>query len=398
MHPYRGMTQPGGDPSTLTGKVMCGYQGWFLAEGDGSGAGWVHYGPSDFQPGKCTVDYWPDMSEAGPGERYPTAFRFADNSTATVFSSYNAKTVNRHFQWMATYGIDGIFLQRFGSDLQSPQGYDHLNAILDNVRHGANNNGRTWAVMYDLSGLDDEKISTVIMEDWKRLVDRMKITEDPSYQRHHGKPVVSVWGIGFDEGRKYSLASCARLIDFLKNDPKYGGNCVMVGVPYGWREQNRDAVTDPKLHDVICQADIVSPWAVTRYGSLETFNQTLDQYPKGDLAWCREKKLDYMPVIFPGFRWHNLQKTRGKDAAADDVPRLKGEFFKGQGTTLIASGIDMLYIAMFDEIDEGTAIFKCTNTPPVGASDFGTFEGMPSDAYLRLAGEFSAALKKKKSP
>jgi len=39
---------------------------------------------------------------------------------------------------------------------------------------------------------------------------------------------------------------------------------------------------------------------------------------------------------------------------------------------------------MFDEVDEGTAIFKCTNQPPVGR--FCTYEGYPSDHYLTLAG------------
>jgi hypothetical protein len=41
---------------------------------------------------------------------------------------------------------------------------------------------------------------------------------------------------------------------------------------------------------------------------------------------------------------------------------------------------------MFDEVDEGTAIFKVTDAPPTQGR-FATYEGMPADAYLRLAGE-----------
>ena len=395
MSPFRGERQPGTDPSTLNGKVMCGYQGWFLADGDGSGLGWVHYGPHDFKPGNCTVDYWPDMSEADPDECYPTAFKHADGSTATVFSSYNAKTVNRHFKWMADAGIDGVFLQRFATELKSPTFCDLVDAVLDNVRRGANANGRTWTIMYDLSGLQKGDIGTAVIEDWKHLVDRMEITKDPSYQRQNGKPVVAVWGVGFNDGRKYTLEECAKLVDFLKNDPKYGGNCVMLGLPFGWREQNRDSDTDPKLHDLIRQADIVSPWAVGRYNSIESFNDGIKKYSQPDLAWCRENKLDYIPVIFPGFRWKNLMAAREHPNTSNEIDRLKGQFFEAQGKGLISIGVNMFYVAMFDEMDEGTAIFKCTNNPPVGASDFGTFDGMPSDTYLRMAGEFSQELKKK---
>ena len=47
----------------------------------------------------------------------------------------------------------------------------------------------------------------------------------------------------------------------------------------------------------------------------------------------------------------------------------------------------MVYVAMFDEVDEGTAIFKCVNDVPVGQkSKFVTFEGLPSDFYLKMVG------------
>lgn len=55
----------------------------------------------------------------------------------------------------------------------------------------------------------------------------------------------------------------------------------------------------------------------------------------------------------------------------------------------------MIYIAMFDEIDEGTAIFKITNSPPVGPSKFESFEpDIPSDYYLFLTGIAGKMLKK----
>lgn len=101
------------DNSTLTGKIMSGYQGWFTCEGDGANRGWFHYGKrGEFKPGQCTIDLWPDMSEMNDDEKYATAFKHADGSTAHVFSSMNKKTVLRHFKWMQEYGHDGVFVQR----------------------------------------------------------------------------------------------------------------------------------------------------------------------------------------------------------------------------------------------------------------------------------------------
>ena len=57
----------------------------------------------------------------------------------------------------------------------------------------------------------------------------------------------------------------------------------------------------------------------------------------------------------------------------------------------------MLYVAMFDEVNEGTAIFKCTNNPPVGKEvKFVGMDGMPSDHYLWLTGEAAKMLRHEK--
>lgn len=224
LKPYERTTAPGIDRTTLTGKVVAGYQGWFNTPTDGAGLGWKHYGRrGEFRPGRANIDLWPDVSELAAEEKYDTAFRYADGRIAQVYSPYNRQTVLRHFAWMKDYGIDGVMVQRFVVETQGPLTLRHINTVLTHCREGANMHGRGYAVMYDLSGLRAGGIDQAI-DDWKQLVDRMHIgrdERDPAYMRHGGKPLVAVWGIGFNDGRRYTLAECDRFIEFLKNDPKY---------------------------------------------------------------------------------------------------------------------------------------------------------------------------------
>jgi hypothetical protein len=385
MRPYDGPSAAGVDRSTLTGKVMCGYQGWFTTPGDGSGRGWRHYpGRGGFKPGSCSIDLWPDVSELENDEKYATPFRHADGRVAQVFSSHNRKTVLRHFRWMQQYGIDGAFVQRFAVETLHPLDLRHCNTVLAHCREGANRFGRNYAVMYDLSGLRAGGVRHVI-EDWKLLAGRMRLgrdAKDAAYLRHNGRPVVAVWGVGFNDGRKYTLAECEQLVDFLKHDKDHGGCTVLLGVPTGWRTLEGDSVRDPALHRILDKADIVSPWSVGRYGTLrDVANHARARWQK-DLAWCRAHRKEYLPVVFPGFSWHNLHPK----APLNQIPRQRGQFLWKQYLEAKRAGATMIYQAMFDEMDEGTAIFKCANDPPMGASRFLTLEGLPSDHYLWLTG------------
>ncbi|WAC21117.1 glycoside hydrolase family 71/99-like protein [Luteolibacter sp. SL250] len=375
--------------SELTGLVVAGYQGWFAAEGDGSGLGWKHYGGKNLGPGNCSFDLWPDMSEMGDDERYPTAFRHEDGKVATLFSSYHPRTVDRHFKWMADYGIDGVMLQRFGVTLKSPQSYDFGTTVMRNVRNGASTHGRKWSVMYDLSGMKGEDVVPVIREDWNRLVEKGRILDDTGYLHHRGKPLVTIWGVGFNDNRAYGLEECARLVDFLKGE----GNAVMLGVPYFWRDLGRDAIADPALLELLKKADIISPWAVGRYRGADAVAKSLPGRLAGDLAWTEENQLSYIPVIFPGFSWRNLEKGRGRDAPLNAIPREDGRFLWQQAVEAKKAGAGMIYVAMFDEVDESTAILKASNNPPVGDSGFVTYGEHPPDHYLWLTGEIGKMLR-----
>jgi len=249
--------------------------------------------------------------------------------------------------------------------------------VLAHCREGANRFGRAYVVMYDLSGLGTNRIQEV-MDDWRSLRSRMHVTEDPAYLRHRGLPLVAVWGVGFNDSRRYTIEECRRLVEFLKQD----GCSIMIGVPTGFRELNRDAVKDPALQDVIRLADVVSPWTVGRYrGPLEAKRHGEKTW-QPDVAWCAERKIDFLPVVFPGFSWFNMF---GKQF--DAMPRMKGEFLWAQFVAAKRAGATMIYVAMFDEVDEGTAIFKCTNDTPVSDSNrFVDYEGLPNDFYLQLTG------------
>ncbi len=383
MRSYHGPSHSGVNPGTLTGKVMAGYQGWFAARGDASQRGWAHWElQGRFEPGSCKIDLWPDVRELSSPERYATPFLHADGRNAEVFSSFNRRTVLRHFQWMQEYGLDGVFVQRFITETAGAKSLRHVNVVLDHCREGANLYGRTYAVMYDLSGLGSNQIQRVV-EDWKLLVDRMHITGDPAYLHHNGRPVVSVWGLGFNDRRRYTLSEGAELVKFLKDDPKYGGCTVMLGVPTYWRTLTRDTLNDPALHELILQADIVSPWTVGRYSNDREVADYAEKTMKPDAQWCREHGKDFLPVVFPGFSWHNMFPA----SRSNQIPRRHGEFLWGQFVQARKAGVSMVYQAMFDEVDEGTAIFKCTDDPPIGASQFVNLEGLPSDFYLKLVGQ-----------
>jgi hypothetical protein len=393
------------NPTTLPGKVMAGYQGWFNTPADGTGMGWRHYArgtAGDLTPDTCKFDIWPDTSELDADELCETTFRHDDGTPASLPTSCNRKTVLRHFRWMAEYGLDGVFVQRFYQYCARPEQFACMLKVLDACREGARLHNRAYGMMYDMTGMPGNDSATVI-EDWKRLCGETGLIEDPTYIRHNGKPVVVVWGLGFTDKPGYTWRDCVPLVRFLKE----WGATVMLGVPTGWREQPQehlydaadpsvsiirwfDCVADKALHEAIGAADIVSPWSVARVATIEAAQRLAREVWRADMDWCASRGLEFMPVVYPGFSWRNARHS----APLDQIPRRRGAFLQALYDEAIRLGVRMIYQAMFDEVDESTAIFKCSNRPPGGRGQFLDMEGVPSDHYLRLVGRAAETLRR----
>ena len=389
------------DPSTMTGKLLMGYQGWFACPGDGSKLfgyfQWIKDGYTTINTESYREDMWPDTSELTDSERCPTDLKYPDGSPAYLYSAANYQTVLRHFQWMSEYGIDGVFLQRFAGQLSNPYYLDFRNNVSGEVRDASDAYGRVWAIMYDVTGINEKfaDIVQVLEDDWKFLVDEMKVTNSPTYLHHNGLPVLAIWGLGF-EGRPGTPEQAQQLTDFFENnpDPKYRVT-LMGGVPIWWRTLQSPSQTDPAWADYYCSLDIISPWTVgVAVGDAEVD----DYYTHAvipDIARAKECGAEYMPVVYPGHSYHNPDPSR----PFNEYPRRGGRLYWRQVYDAISAGSTMIYNAMFDEVDEGTAMYKIAATSadvPEGLQVVTMDtdgECFPSDWYLQLAGEATKMLR-----
>ena len=379
------------DPSTLTGKLMMGYQGWFACPGDGSAQNsWVHwFGNNTPTAANAHFDFWPDTSELDADELFSTSMTYSNGSPAKLYSAYKQKTVVRHFKWMQDNHLDGVFFQRFLSDLPGGNLSALRNQVAVNVRVGAETYGRVFAIMYDISGYSTNTLVSKLTNDWLYLVNTQRVTNSPAYLRHNGKPVVAIWGFGFS-GRSDTPQQAQQAIDWFKA----AGCTVMGGLPTHWRTLNGDAQTNAAWSNVFRSFDVISPWSVGRYGNNSGADSFRVNQIVPDLADCTSHGIDYMPVIFPGFSWTNLNK-----GPFNQIPRNGGNFYWRQAYNAVLSGCTMVYGAMFDEVDEGTAMYKLAPTaaqlPAQGSFVPLNIDGynLGSDWYLRLADQAGKMLR-----
>jgi hypothetical protein len=382
------------DTAGLQQKMLVGYQGWFSTPTDGSSVKtWNHwFRGTNLSP---VVDMWPDVREYDTDELFATPLTLPDGSPAKVFSSFKEKTVVRHFRWMQEAGIDGALLQRFVRAIQDPRFFEARNQVTRNVIKGAETHGRVFAIEYDFSVADAE----LLKKDWIFLVDTLRVTASPRYLRHRERPLLAIWGFGFKD-RNGTAAQAQALIDWFRKDaPEKYRATIMGGVPEGWRTGTGSSHPEPAWAKVYRSLDVISPWAVGRFADnagADRFNQN---FIVPDLLETKRLGIDYLPVVFPGFSWKNLKNGR-----VNQIPRNGGRFYWNQIHNAITSGATMLKTAMFDEVDEGTAIFKVSESKASAPVEFPMVnlnadgETLPSDWYLRVAAAAAQVLKKEIKP
>jgi hypothetical protein len=382
------------DATTLNCKYMFGYQGWQRAQPDGCNSGWFHWIRSGSVPDgtNMTVDVFPDLTECTASELYSTSMHYANGSVVGLYSTCNETTILRHFKWMKDYQVDGVWVQRFGP--KHVGWTESTNKTLLSCMKGAETYGRVFTVMYDVSGANNSTLFSNMTTDWMYLVDTFKVTQSPRYLHHKGKPLVSVWGLGFPD-RSITADVATQIIKWFQTGAaaKYQAT-VMVGTissgDVNWR-----TLADPWA-TAIRTADIISPWFVGSFNSASEADSWKTSRLVPDMAECKSLGKDYLPVVWPGFSWSNMHAG---STPQNQIPRVGGAFFWEQVYDCISSGSTMLYNAMFDEIDEGTAMLKmCPKrslAPNEGywlTADADGYTNLPSDWYLRLAGYAKKAL------
>jgi hypothetical protein len=347
----------GGASGDVVGKITVGYQAWFSCSGDGSPLNYF---------GHMNLEMWPDVRDYT--RTYPYGGTLGNGKPAAVFSAWDQSTVDLHFLWMQQNGIDCAAIQRFGSELNNGSLKGWRDGTATRVMNAAQTYGRKFCVMYDISGWNS--FQSAIKTDWTNtIVGSLHLTASPAYAKQNGKPVVCVWGIGFPD-RPGNLSSWTDVITWFKANGCY----VIGGTPGGWKDDAANAACYNACNMII-------PWPVGRVATLSGFQS----WYAGDLTRCKAQGMDYQAACFPGTAFYN-----SNGSPKNLIPRKHGDFMWSQFAGMRNAGVQSVYIAMFDELNEATSIFKVAEDAsmiPTGRYAL-TLDAdgvhVSSDFYLRL--------------
>src|SRR5712691_6592592 len=360
----------------VVGKITVGYQGWFACIGDGAPINaWWHWSQNMSQapsPSNNVIKAWPDLREYT--HVYPTAYaNLGNGQPASLFSSYDQQTVDTHFLWMQQNGCDTAALQRFNPNTSEGPTRD---AMAGKVRSSAETHSRKFYIMYDVTGWTN--MQSEIKTDWTSKMSAH--TASSAYARQNGKPVVCIWGFGFnDSNHPWDAATCLDVVNWFKGQGCY----VIGGVPREWRTGTGGSRSG--YLGVYHAFNMLSPWMVGAIGTVADSDNAYTTYTVPDQADCNANGVDYQPCVLPG------------DVSGNQ--RVHGDFMWRQFYNMVRAGVQGIYISMFDEYGEGNQIAKTAESQaavPAGSGlhaldQDGT--ACSSDYYLRLTNDGGRMLK-----
>jgi len=371
------------------GKSFAGYQIWH--EAGPKASDWVHWtyghvpGPGFHLSGGEDIASYPDVSEYDSSQLFATNLgELGDGRASGLYHSKKAAIINKQMKWLQDVDFDGVAIQRFvGGIGKSITISDESH--LSNVKNACEATGRLFYICYDLNGTD-ATILDRMKKDWVYEIEQIRsLTSSNNYATVNGKPVVEIWGVGYDMA---TATQCASLISFLQ-----GRGCYVVGgTPRDWR-------TSPKagFSDVFKSLDCISPWTVGAYGDINGANNYKTSFMTGDKSYCDANGLDYLPVAFAG-----SANWLSSNLSLSQTDRKGGMLLWTQVLNAKSLGLSSVYYAMLDEFEESTNLIK-------GAVDyfdlpvnqyFETFSKngiwVSSDYYLRLSAYTSKMLRGEK--
>ena len=341
--------------SSLKGLTVCGYQGWFRAPNDTASNkdAWVHWGNGVGALHNGTgieEDYWPDMSEFGDDEKFAApGYQFADGTQAYLFSSIKAKTTLRHFQWMETYGIDGVALQNFG-----PLGLDH--EVLNHTLESAAATGRVVYIEYDLSGYAGRGAAAAAMleKDWQGLRSQ-GIPDHDRYVHENGLPVVGIFGFYMN---RFTGEEANAILDVFE------GTAFVAGAGQWWWRSDSPSTNWTKAYG---RMGSWSPWNAGNWNGDKAHPAASTGWWAADKAASEKSGVMWQPEIAPGMSTNHRD---GTPPGSGRLPRLKGAYLWAQFVAAAELKVATAFVGMFDELDEGTQILKVARAPRLFQSLF----------------------------
>lgn len=203
------------------------------------------------------------------------------------------------------------------------------------------------------------------------------ITSSAAYMRHDGKPVIEIWGIGIVS--EVTAADGINIVTALKN----AGYYVILGVQQAWHAELVEDQTG--YGEVFKLADMIQPWTVGAYG-----NDNYQDFHDGrqaveDTNALRDLGIESSIVVWPGGSSSNANPSE----AFDHFPRFNGSFYQKQLDGAVDLKPSFIFGAMFDEVNEGTAIYPVLRNSelPTNQRFLGIDDDMEPDTYIKMAGD-----------